>query len=340
MRTEMQHPERKTGGIRLPVIPGILISLATILFACNDDGRLHESHTGVNLLTETIGAKVDSLAFPYLNQYTYLLVGIVVGDEIVLTRSYGRDKLSEAEEYASVSKPVTATILFQLYREGIIDDLRDPISRYDPDFKDAQPDEFCPPEINFIHLLTHSSGVVHLDRLWKDGKLNMLFTPGTSTEYSTKGFGILGDVMETATGKSYSSLLREYVEEPAGGSSFWCFPLVQTIPGAGVHSDIEDMARFAQATLSGTYFPKDFLTDTILVPRTQCPTGTIGLGWFVLEHQGRYLGYHAGSNGKPRAFALIDPLNDNAVVLLGKNKQEKALTDLHILAMDILVLFE
>ena len=317
----------------------ILFSIPFIflfLSCARDDIESVETFTGIDLLEESTSLSVNEAVLQYMLRYRYLVIGVVENDQTVLTRSFGSDHLNDREQYASVSKPVTANICFQLWQDGMINSLLDPISDYDEKYADAQPDEYSDPKISFVHLLTHTSGVVHLDDLWKKGKLNMLFSPGRNTEYSTKGFGILGDVMETIAGEKYSLLVDKYISEPINGSSFYCYPLVQTTPGAGILSDIEDFANFARASMDGTYYPRDFLIETVLQPYSESPNGTIGLGWFVLEHEGRMLGYHAGSNGKPRAFILIDPENQSAIVLLGRNYEEKAKTDLHILALDVL----
>jgi hypothetical protein len=47
--------------------------------------------------------------------------------------------------------------------------------------------------LTFKHLLSHQSGVPHHSRMWKDGKLNLEFEPGTDVMYSTQGFGIIED---------------------------------------------------------------------------------------------------------------------------------------------------
>ena len=308
-----------------------------LLGAC-DISDTAETFIGIDLLPDTSLTNIDSLIEPYLYQYNYLVTGIISNGEIVLTRSDGGNKLNTLEQYASVSKPVTATMTLIMYKNGQIDRLFDPIADYDERYLDVQPSNFDSPPISFFHLLTHTSGITHLERLWQNGQLNMSFSPGTDAEYSTKAYGVLGDVLETISGQSYQDLLTDLIETPIGGDSFWSYPLVQTTPGAGVFSTVEDMALFVRGTMNGTYYSKDFLRDTVLVPFAQTSSGSVGLGWFVLQHDDRYFGYHAGSNGKPRAFVLFDPKNENAVVLMGRTKKEDTPTDLHILALDLLML--
>ena len=315
-----------------------LIVLTVAIFYHCDITTPDISYTEINIMDDSLCARVDSLVEPFLDQYSYLVTAVIQDGEIALTRSYGKNRLNTLEQYASVSKPVTATMAMVMYKDGLIDRLMDPIADYDQKYIDTQPDAYASPSISFFHLLTHSSGIVHLDPLWRNGKLNMLFSPGSDVEYSTKAFGVLGDVLETISGNSFQTLLTDLIETPVGGSSFWCYPLVQTTPGAGVFSTIGDMALFVQGIMNETYYSEEFLQDTVLVPYAQTSSGNVGLGWFVLEHEGRYLGYHAGSNGRPRAFVLFDPLNKHAVMFMGKNKVSNAVTDLHILALDVLLL--
>jgi CubicO group peptidase (beta-lactamase class C family) len=207
-------------------------ALALFLFNCDMDQPV-SAYTGIDQADDSIINKIDSLIEPYLVQYNYLIAGIVREGDIVLTRSYGSNKLNTIEQYASVSKPVTATMTLVLLKSGLIEHLVDPIDEYDEQYHDVQPSGYDSPTISFFHLLTHTSGIVHLAPLWQNGKLNMLYSPGADASYSTKAYGVLGDILETISGKSYQQLLTDIIEEPICGNSFWSYPLVQTTPGAG-----------------------------------------------------------------------------------------------------------
>ncbi len=93
---------------------------------------------------------------------------------------------------ASVTKPMAATLIMQLVAEGAID-LDAPITQYGV----AIPGQAG---VTIRHLLTHTSEGV----------------PGTTHQYNGSRYGLLGGVMEEATGKSFAALLNERVIEPLG----------------------------------------------------------------------------------------------------------------------------
>lgn len=78
------------------------------------------------------------------------------------------------------------------------------------------PDRYPDVEITFAHLLSHRSGIPHYDRIWKDGKLVLALEPGSRMMYSTRGYGVLGEVLCDITGKSFNQLVKEYIGETKG----------------------------------------------------------------------------------------------------------------------------
>jgi CubicO group peptidase (beta-lactamase class C family) len=218
-------------------------------------------------------------------------------------------------------------IVFQLLGEGLIQSLDDPIGQYCNKYKDVEPEPYRDTPITFRHLLSHTSGVPHLSRIWQKGKLRLAFRSGTAMQYSTRGYAILGEVITRVTGKSYKKLVRQYIGEKVGANSFtagfWF-----TAPGASVYSSIDDMAKFALGVMDGSYVSNDFLNNEVFVSHGSDRFGEMGLGWYVLRPGSDYVAvYHAGSNGKPRAFIAIRPYDNSAIVLTGRNKHQKGPQD-------------
>jgi CubicO group peptidase (beta-lactamase class C family) len=93
---------------------------------------------------------------------------------------------------ASVTKPIAATMIMQLVDEGVIS-LDDPITDYGVE---------VPADgiVEIQHLLTHTSEGV----------------PGTEHRYNGDRYGVLGDIVEAATGVPYRALLFDRVLEPVG----------------------------------------------------------------------------------------------------------------------------
>ena len=128
---------------------------------------------------------------------------------------------------ASISKPFTMVLVFQLCDEGILD-LQGTITDYLPEYAGPGGDK-----ITVENLVAHSGGiasegdVVDLDDIerhtWTKEKFRrhiesyeLQFEPGTRSAYSNFGYTLLGYIIEAASGKSYAELLRERICEPAG----------------------------------------------------------------------------------------------------------------------------
>lgn len=297
--------------------------------------------TGINELDVDSLAQVDRRMTEILVNYNYISVALIRDGRIILIKSYGHDRLKKKDVYASVSKPVTAMILLQLLQERKIASLDDEIGRYHPKYKDAVPKDCGENQITFRHLLTHTSGVSHESRLWYHGKLKLDFCPGDDVQYSSHGYGILGDVMEKVTGKSYKRLVKDYIGKPINATSFTVLLPFFDAPAGQVASTIEDMARFANAVMEGRYISEDMLYQEVLKQYAEDRHGPIGLGWYCSGMDTLDVaGYHAGSNGRPRAFLAIKPRKKNAVALLGLNRSEKGAHDFGKLTIDLMAIIE
>lgn len=203
------------------------------------------------------------------------------------------------------------------------------------------PQEYADTHITFRQLLTHTSGVPHLSKLWDGSKLKMDFRPGEGAQYSSNGFGILGDIMEQITGNSYKQLIKDYISEPIGAESFTVLIPSFLAPAGQVASTIEDMARFAIAVMDGKYISTDLLCNEVLKQYAKDQYGTIGLGWYYTNLDTPDLaGYHAGSNGRPRAFLAIKPNNKNAIALTGLNRSKKNTQEFGKLTIDLMAIIE
>jgi CubicO group peptidase (beta-lactamase class C family) len=159
--------------------------------------------------------------------------------------------------------------------------------------------------------------------------------------YSTHGYGILGDVMEEITGKTYKNLVKDYIGKPINAESFTVMHPFFDAPAGQVASTIEDIARFALGVMNDKYFPRDILQTNILNEHARINDEIIGLGWFVANpNQSNVAGYHAGSNGKPRAFLAIRPNQENAIALLGRNKLSNGAHDFGLLTIELMGILE
>lgn len=318
----------------------ILVFLLQAISSCDkeyDPLDLDDRFTGIDRTDRSLSSGIDSIISAYMTAYEYISVGIVMDEEIVLTRSYNQDRLGKKDVYASVTKPLTSMIVLEMMEEGIIGCVEDPVDEYSTTYVDVMPEECENSNLTFQNLLSHESGIPHHDRIWESGKLALEFCPGTGFHYSTRGYGVLGDILCEVSGKSYGTPVDEYIEERIDASSFSVPGFLFEAPGGLVSSSIYDMSLFAQGVMDGTLVSQSVLRDLAWVPWAKDGDQDVGLGWYLVNTGTDSLGvYHAGSNGKPRAFIALRPLSGIGVVLLGKNWDTDGSQQFYALSREIL----
>ena len=279
--------------------------------------------------------KIDDRIFDFLIHYDWMTAGIIKEGEIAYMRAFGKNNMiNEDAIYASVSKPVTGIIFMQLLNEGVINSLDDNISKYSTKYKNVLPINYESDSISFKHLLTHHSGIPHINKpLWKNGKLNLQFKPGSEFLYTTNGFGVLGEILEEITGKTYSELVKEYIGEPVQAGSFWAETNFRA-PGARIHSTTNDFAKFARGVINNKYISENDLSEVVLADYNG-----VGLAWGCENFNTEDITMmHAGSNGRPRAYILLKPKKKLGVVLMGDCNTKDDIWFIHLgqIIMDIL----
>lgn len=190
----------------------------------------------------------------------------------------------------SISKPITATAILQLWERGKLD-LDASVQKYCPAF----PQKESP--ITSRQLLGHLGGIRHYN---SDGKGDipddsarhfasmeeslqifaadpLVAKPGTQFHYSTYGYTVLGCVLEGAASEKYVDFVRDNIFKPAGmaqtqADDFFSVIPRRTrwyhkdksgfvrnagvldssykIPGGGLISSADDMAQFEAAILA------------------------------------------------------------------------------------------
>lgn len=121
-------------------------------------------------------------------------------------------KLRMDDEFSSMSiaKQITATLVMLQVEKGTIE-LQKPIGIY---LKDLKYDWVN--KVTVHHLLNNSSGI----DAW-ELKDQLLFEPGTQFKYSNIGYGTLGRILESATGKTYEMLVTELFAKCGMNNSFY-----------------------------------------------------------------------------------------------------------------------
>jgi len=304
-------------------------------------------------------------SFMSANSVPGIGVAVVLEREPVWSAGFG---MADLENFApvtsstlfrlgSISKPITATAILQLWEHSKLD-LDAPVQKYCPAF----PQKESP--ITTRQLLGHLGGIRHYN---SDGKgdvpadsarhfANMqesltifavdplVAKPGTKFNYSTYGYTLLGCVLEGATSQKYVDYVRENIFWPAGmvesqADDFFVVVPHRTrwyhkdeagivrnagvldssykIPGGGLISSADDMARFEAAILADRLMQRATrdLMWTSLKTADGKATG-YGLGWGLSDKFGVHIFAHTGGQqGTSTAFALVPERRAGVVVL-------------------------
>jgi serine beta-lactamase-like protein LACTB len=257
----------------------------------------------------------------------------------------------------SISKPITAAAILQLWERGKLD-LDAPVQKYCPVF----PQKDAP--ITSRELLGHLGGIRHYN---PDGKGDipddsarhfssmeesltifaadpLVAKPGTKFNYSTYGYTLLGCVLEGAASQKYVDYVRENIFKPAlmtqtQADDFFSVIAHRTrwyhkdksgivrnagvldssykIPGGGLISSADDMARFETAILADKLLQRATrdLMWTSLKTADGKNTG-YALGWGTSDRIGVHVVAHTGGQqGTSTAFALVPDRRAGVVVL-------------------------
>ncbi|MGD0467636.1 MAG: serine hydrolase domain-containing protein [Terriglobales bacterium] len=187
----------------------------------------------------------------------------------------------------SMTKPITSLAVMMLYEEGHFL-LRDPVSKYLPEFKNpkvlVKPASGAPytipatREITIRDLLRHTSGITYqwnedLGPMYKDANvangmlqydgtiedsvqrlagLPLLFNPAEKWEYSL-GVDVLGRLVEVVSGKPLDEFFRTRIFEPLGMRDTYFYPpdnKLERLATAYTYYDEKGLDRFPDTPIT------------------------------------------------------------------------------------------
>src|SRR5215472_432887 len=273
----------------------------------------------------------------------------------------------------SISKPISATAALQLWERGKLDldapvqkycpafpEKETPITtrqllghlggirHYSPDGKGDIPEDSA----------RHFTSMKESLQIFANDPL--VAKPGTKFNYSTYGYTVVGCVLEGAASEKFTDYLRKNVFEPAGmeqtrdDNFFAVIPhrtrwyhkdkdgIVRNagvldssykIPGGGIVSSADDMAKFEAAILADRLLKRGTrdLMWTSLKTADGKETG-YGLGWGIMDKLGLHILAHTGGQqGTSTAFDVVPSRHAGVVVLCNLDS-----VDVNQLAMEIL----
>ncbi len=310
----------------------VLVFIIPTLLLCFGCKQKSEQETNKTVLLSKKAQKIDELVGLYAD-YEGFNGAILVSHngEIIYKNGFGFANMewdipnqSDTKfRIASITKPFTSVLIMQLVAEGKLD-LHEPISTYLPDYPKKNGDQ-----ITLHHLLSHTSGTVRdyesdiplnpfpgkqrPERLIQEFyDLPLEFTPGERFVYSNSGYMVLGYLIETVTGLSYETVLKNKILSPLGMVNTGIDkhrPLIKkrakgyfkgfgdyfnanyidmsNIPAVGnIYSTVEDLFLLDQALHTEKLVPKAYL-DLMFTKHVADEEydGHQGYGWELMHRQ-------------------------------------------------------
>jgi len=291
-----------------------------------------------------MAAKADTLLNQSieLGEHAGLSAGIYGNGKILWSAGAGMLDLKEKapanahmiNRIASISKPMTAVAILQLYEQGKLD-LDEPVRTYVPEFPQKPEGDFTTRQ-----LLIHTSGIAHY-KSDKDGAVfkeyptllsamgrfkdrDLIAKPGERHQYTTYGYVVLGVIIEKISGMSYEAYMKKYIWEPAGmkntsvekkgqvvenKSSLYKITdkgklkddfktnISAKVPGGGIQSTAEDLLLFGKAILENTLI-KEETRDLMITDSEMKKRGNpYAMGWFLYAKEDSLRGRIIGHSG-------------------------------------------
>ena len=276
---------------------------------------------------------------------------------------------------ASITKPMTAIAIMQLYEQGKIE-LDKPIQEYLPDFPVKKEGA-----ITIRHLLTHSSGIddyksdkeqenkknyptlADAVKVFKDREL--IAEPGTAFHYSTYGYVVLGLLLEKVSGMRYEAYLKKNIWDKSGmshtgieysdtsysnksllyhrnskGKIKEADPtnLSDRIPGGGVYSCVADMLQFGDAVLNYSLIKESTLKMMLENPDLKTQGNGYGFGWYLYGENPKYgnvFGHNGTQTGASTFLMLLPEQKTTIVVLSNTSGAMQAVSNITIQLFDV-----
>jgi len=319
----------------------------------------HASEADIGRIDTFVSEQVQRHGIPGVS------LGLVEGDQIIHLHGFGKaDQSGRAVtpqtpfDLASVSKPMTALAVMQLVEAGKVE-LDAPVQRYLPAFRLADP--VASAQITVRQLLQHTSGIpvtscdtdanaTTLEQYVAELQTVQLAHPvGARYDYCSGNYNVLGRIIESVSGHSYSDYIQQQVFAPLDmRHSFtseeaalrdgmaqqyqWLFGLTvvspshytpSQLPSGYLMASAEDMCHFLVAQLNGGRYGAASILSAQGIAAMQAqgvPTGatgeTYGLGLLTGAIGGVPIIHHDGADPGVRTFLFIEPQNRRGVVLL------------------------
>lgn len=276
---------------------------------------------------------------------------------------------------ASIAKPMTAIAIMQLVEQQKID-LDAPIQNYLPNFPIK-----AEGVITTRHLLNHASGIdaYQTDNerenkkeypnisdavdIFKDRPL--VATPGEAFNYTTYGYVVLGQIIESVSGMTYEDYMQQNIWIPARMNNTGVehinenYPnksqlfhrndrgkikkatatnLSDRVPGGGVYSCVTDMLKFGDAILDNSLIKQETMDLMVQDSGLKKEGNGYGYGWYLYGENPKYgnvFGHTGAQTGASAIFFVLPEQQTSIVVLANTSGAIEEVFGIGVLFFDI-----
>lgn len=271
-----------------------------------------------------------------------LAIGRVISGEIAWLGTFGQADENRAVDentifnVASLTKPLFATLVMHLVQDGRFK-LDDPLAYYwiDPDVED-DPRHL---QLTARLALSHQTGLPN----WRgNNELAFMFDPGSRHEYSGEGFEYVRRAVERKTGQTLSELMEQYITAPlamddtefgwqrslegqiARGYDEQASPIDMGYlqhrsanAAANTFTTLADYTRFVAWVSRGAGLEPALFNEMItLQSQHEEPWEYFGLGWRLVQPEGRTILEHDGRENGVRTQVFVEPATGDSLVIL------------------------
>jgi CubicO group peptidase (beta-lactamase class C family) len=350
------------------LLVGAGLALTRKLFATTDSVKPITNCASHDAIDAYIEAQMHRLHIPGAS------LAIVEGDQIVHLRGFGKARPGgEAPTpqtpffIGSLTKSFTALAVMQLVEAGKVE-LDDPVQRYLPWFCIADPEASA--QMTVRHLLNQTSGLpvsvgmadlANLEdrpdaterQVRALSTLKLTRPVGAKFEYSNTNYNVLGPIVESVSGESYSDYVQRHIFDPldmshsytskaiahknglAMGHRYWFghpFPTRNlsippgSLPSGQLISSAEDMAHYLIVHLNGgRYDGRQILSKAGITELQRGAAewkemgfliGYYGMGWVSQDVGKSRIVSHGGTVPDFSAFMALVPEQKKGIVLL------------------------
>lgn len=241
----------------------------------------------------------------------------------------------------SVSKQFTAVMILILEDQGTLN-TDDKVSKFLPEFQNRQFES-----VSVHQLLNHTSGISDLGK-------GLHSQPGKEFSYSNKGYRLLGEIIEKASGKTFDQNAAELFAKAGMKNSYTAtsftgnhlagaysgtsksFRMIENMPirlaapsissaAGGILSTVSDLHRWNDALYDGKILKpatfKKFATRTSGMDHPIL--GKVGYGFGIMMSEGKQLSYfHTGYVKGSPTLMIYYPETKTSVVILSNIADE------------------